>query len=69
MQNLYRIVLNPDQFGHSFCPLTLIHTRFFRAQASFYDFEIINKSRVKAYTVLLETALYQKAIRHLESVQ
>ena len=64
-QSLYRAVLNPDKDVEAFCPLQVLFKRFLCAQASFFDFEVLNKSRVQVLNVLLETTMYRKAIKHL----
>jgi hypothetical protein len=44
-------------------------TRFFRYHTSFYELEILNKSIIKSYVVLLEANVYQKAVDYLYDVQ
>lgn len=44
-------------------------TRFFRYHTSFYELEILNKSIIKSYVVLLESNVYQKAVDYLHDVQ
>jgi hypothetical protein len=39
-------------------PIKLIFTRFFRYHTSFYELEILNKSIIKSYVVLLEANVY-----------
>jgi hypothetical protein len=55
--------------GSQKSPLELFYTRFFRSHDSFYQLEILNRSIVKSYLVLVETQLYKKAISYLQNGQ
>mmetsp|Transcript_28541 Transcript_28541/g.43151 ORF Transcript_28541/g.43151 Transcript_28541/m.43151 type:complete len:146 (+) Transcript_28541:2183-2620(+) len=55
----------PSTSGKFVSPLELFYTRFYRFHASFYDLEVLNRTTVKTFAVLLEVPLFKKIIKQV----
>jgi len=71
---MYRVLLNASKTPSSSMaakaeaksdPLDLLCARFFRSHDSFYDLEILSRSLVKSYIVVLKTQVHGRAIQYL----
>ena len=47
-----------DKKKQKISPLGLFYSRFFESHKSFYDLEILNKSVINSYIVVLDSQVY-----------